>query len=144
MTLGCARAKRLIEVEIARCLDVTRQTILKPLDIANGKISDALLEIARTNSIQVKEVNPSSGVLVGYSPTFKITAIVTFSTRNGFQVWYKGEEHCEGCDQLNACRVILLGEADERGIQLPEGRNSMLPSKLTDILFPKIVGEKNG
>lgn len=132
------KGRGLIEAEIARNLDVTRQTVHKALDIANSKVSEALLETARTNRIKVENINPTNGVLVGYSPTFKTTAIITFSTRNRVQVWYKHKEHCETCDQTNACREILLSEAEERGIQLPEEKNSMSPSRIAEILFSKI------
>lgn len=137
------KGKGLIEAEIARNLDVTRQTVHKALHIANNKVTEALLETAKTNRILVENINSTSGVLVGYSPTFKTTTIVTFSTRNKVQVWYKHEEHCETCDLLNACRDILLSEAEERDIQLPEAKHIMKPSQLAEIVFSKLVGQKN-
>jgi len=134
--------KGLIESDIARNLDVTRQTVHKALDIANDKISEALLEAAQTNRIKVENINPTSGVLVGYSSAFRATTIVTFSTKNKIQVWYKHKEHCEDCDQTKTCREILLAEAEERGIQLPEETNTISPSELADLLFTRIVGRK--
>jgi transcriptional regulator len=134
----------LIESDIAHSLDVTRQTVHKALDIANGKVSEALIEAAHANRIQVKNVNPVSGVLIGYSPAFKTNTMVTFSKRNSVQVWYKDKEHCEDCNQIESCRKMLIDEAEERGIQLPEEKDSIMPSKLADILFSKIVGIENG
>lgn len=137
------QGKGLIEAEIARRLKVTRQTVHKALNTANNKVSKALLEAAQLNKIKVGSLDPAKGILIGRSRVFKTTTLITFSAKNGVQVWYKGEEDCWNCDQLQECRRILLAEAEERGIQLPEDKDSMLPSKLADILFSKIVGMEN-
>ena len=129
-----------IEAEIGRKLKVTRQTVHKALNIANDKISKALLETAQLNRIKVRSFDPTEGILLGRSLAFKTTAIITFSARNGVQVWYKAEEHCESCDQLEHCREILVAEAEERGVQLPEKKDSMLPSELAEVLFSNILG----
>jgi len=136
------KGKGFLEANIARKLDVSRQTIHKALNIANEKVSQALQETARLNKIRVKTVDPANGILVGYSPEFKTLAMITFSARNGVQIWHKHEGDCKNCDQLQACRKSLLVEAEERDIQLPENQNSMLPSQLSEILFSKIIGEQ--
>ena len=133
--------KGLIEADIGRWLKVTRQTVHKAVNIANDKVSRALLETAQLNRIKVRSLDPTEGILIGHSPAFKTTAIITFSARNGIQVWYKAEEHCESCDQLERCREILLAEAEERGVQLPENKDWMLPSELAEVLFSNIMGE---
>ena len=135
------KSKGLLQASIARRLDVTRQTVHKALNVANNKISKALQETAKLNKIKVKTVDPTNGILVGYSPEFKTTAMITFSARNGVQIWYRHEGDCENCDQLQICRTMLLAEAEDRNIQLPENPDSMLPSKLSEILFSKIIGE---
>jgi hypothetical protein len=135
------KSKGLLEVNIARRLNVTRQTVHKALNVANSKVSKALLETAKLNKIKIKTVDPTNGILIGYSPEFKTTALITFSARNGVQIWYRHEGDCENCDQLKVCRTMLLTEAEDRNIQLPENPNSMLPSKLAEILFFKIIGE---
>ena len=135
------KSKGFIEVNIARRLNVTRQTVHKALNVANTKVSQALLETAKINKIRVKAVDPTDGILIGYSPEFKTTAMITFSARNGVQIWYRHEGDCENCDQLQACRTTLLAEAEDRNIQLPENPNSMPPSKLAEILFSRIIGE---
>ena len=137
------QGKGLIEADIGRRLKVTRQTVHKALNIANKKVSKALLETAQLNKIKVERLNPAKGILIGRSRVFKTTALITFSAKNGVHVWYKGEEDCWNCDQLQECRRILLAEAEERGIQLPENKDSMLPTKLAEILFSKIVGMEN-
>jgi len=135
------KSKGLVEANIARKLNVTRQTIHKALNIANTKVSQALQETAKLNKIKVKTVDPTKGILIGYSPEFKTKAMITFSARSGVQIWFRHEGDCENCDQLQVCRTILLAEAEDRNIQLSENTDSMLPSKLAEILFSKIVGE---
>lgn len=135
------KSKGLLQASIARRLNVTRQTVHKALNVANTKVAQALLETAKINKIRVKTVDHVNGILIGYSPEFKTTAMITFSARNGVQIWYRHEGDCENCDQLQVCRTMLLAEAEDRNIQLPENPNSMLPSKLAEILFSKIIGE---
>jgi len=135
------KGKGLLQTSIARRLDVSRQTVHKALNVANAKISQALQETARLNKIRVKTVDPTNGILVGYSPEFKTTAMITFSARNGVQIWYRHDGDCKNCDQLQACRTTLLCEAEERNIQLPKNQSSMLPSQIAEILFSKIIGE---
>jgi transcriptional regulator len=132
--------KGLLEVDIARKLRVTRQTIHKVLDVANSKITQALEETARLNKIKIKTSDPSKGILMGFSSEFKTEAIITFSAKNGVQIWYKHEGDCANCEQHQACREMLLAEMEERNIQSPENLNSLSPSKLAEILFLKIQG----
>jgi hypothetical protein len=135
------KGKGLQEASIARKLDVARQTVHKALDIANSKVYIALEESAKLNKIDVKTIDPTRGVLIGYSPEFKTDVVVTFSAGNGIQIWYRQEGDCENCDRLQVCREMLLAEAKDRDIQLPESAGSILPSKLTEALFLKITGE---
>lgn len=135
------KSKGLLETNIARRLNVTRQTVHKALSVANNKVSQALQETARLNKIMVKTVDPAYGILTGYSPDFKTDALITFSARNGVQVWYRHEGDCRNCDQLQTCRTTLLAEAEDRRIQLPENPDSMLPSKLAEILFSSLRGK---
>ena len=136
------RNKGLLQARIARRLNVSRQTVHKALNVANTKVSQALQETAKLNKIKVKTVNPANGILIGYSPDFKTEAMITFSAKNGVQIWYRHEGDCINCDQLQACRTTLLSEAEERNIQLPENQNSMLPSQLAEILLSKIISEQ--
>lgn len=135
------KSKGLQEVSIARKLNVTRQTVHKALDVAHSKILQALEEAAKLNKIKVETVDPTKGILIGYIPEFRTKAIVTFSSVNGVQIWYKYEGDCKNCDQLQACRTMLLNELEERKIQPIRNLDTMLPSKLAEILFSKIVGE---
>jgi hypothetical protein len=136
------KGKGLQEVNIARKLDVSRQTVHKALNIANDKVALALQETARLNKIRVMTVDTANGILVGYSPEFQTSAMITFSARNGVQIWYRHEGDCENCDEFQTCRTSLLAEAEDRGIQLPQSQSSMLPSQIAEILFSRIIGER--
>ena len=135
------KSNGLSEANIARKLKVTRQTVHKALNIANSKVYLALEEAAKINRIKIKTLDPNEGILVGYSAYFKTTALVTFSAKNGVQVWYKHEGDCKNCDQLQTCKETLLAEARGRNIPLPENTKSMLPSELAEILFSRIASD---
>lgn len=130
-----------LEARIARELEVSRQTVHKAADVANNKVSQALIETARLNKIKVKAVDPAIGILSGFSSEFKTPAIITFSARNGVQVWYKHEGDCANCDHLENCRKTLLAEMEERNIQPLENLEAISPSKIAELLFHKITGE---
>lgn len=135
------KRKGFSEVGVARELKVTRQTIHKALDSANSKVCMALEEAAKINKIRVKLVDPARGILAGYSPNFKTEVLITFSAKNGVQVWYEHEGDCKNCDQLQVCKEFLISEAKERNIKLPESANSLSPSKLAELLFLSIMSE---
>lgn len=130
------------EVNIARSLKVARQTIHKAVDGANTKIAQALIETARLNRIKVTGLNAVNGVLVGHSSEFNTQAIVTFSARNGVQVWYKHEGDCNNCAHLQDCRKAIVTEMEDRGIGQAENLDSTSPSRLAEILLKTITGEQ--
>jgi DNA-binding CsgD family transcriptional regulator len=127
------------EASIARELQVSRQTVHKALGIAHAKIEESLEETARINKIKIQTVNPMRGFLLGYSSHFKTKTLITFSTQNGIQVWYKHEGDCKNCDQLKECKEALIAEAKDRNITLPD---DCLPSAYAEMLFKAITGEK--
>ena len=135
------KSRGLQEAHIARKLNVTRQTVHKALDTANVKIGEALEEVARINKIDVETFSPERGFLKGYSNHFKTQAFITFSAKNGVQVWYKHEGDCEKCSKLETCRETLLAEAKDRNFLLLDDTSKILPSKLAEALFAKIAGE---
>jgi transcriptional regulator len=135
------KRKGLLEAGIARRLEVSRQTVHKAADVADSKVSQALMETAKLNKIKVEAVNPVIGILSGFSSEFKTPAIITFSAKNGVQVWYRHEGDCVNCDHLENCRKTLLAEMEERNIQSPDNFESISPSKIAELLFQKITGE---
>jgi DNA-binding CsgD family transcriptional regulator len=129
------------EASIAKELKVTRQTVHKAINTANIRVSDALNEAAKLNKIEIQTINTARGFLSGYSPHFKTQAFVTFSAKNGIQVWYKHEGHCQTCQRLQTCREMIITEATSRNYLLTEDTDKISPSKLADVLFQKILGE---
>lgn len=129
------------EAGVARKLNVTRQTVHKSLDIANLKIAQSLEETARINKIKIQTLKPEAGFLIGYSAHFQTKALITFSVKNGLQLWYKHEGNCKNCEQLKTCRETLLTEAKDRDIPVPENAHSFIPSEFAKTLFSKITGE---
>ena len=137
------KSSGLQEANIARKLNVTRQTVHQTLDIANLKIGEALEEMAKINKIEVETLDPNRGFLKGYSAHFKTQAFITFSAKNGVQLWYKHEGDCEKCSKLQTCRETLLSEAKDRNFLLLDDTSKILPSKLAEALFTKITGESD-
>ncbi len=133
------KKKGILEAHIARELSITRQTVHKTIKVANSKISQALMEVAELNKIRINEVNPTKGILIGYSLDFKTPVIITFSAKNGVQIWYKHKGNCKKCDQLETCQRMLLMELKDRNIQPPENLESISPSELAEFLLQKII-----
>ncbi len=133
--------QRIQEAHIAKKLGVTRQTIHKALDTANLKIGEALEETAKINKIETQKIDPDKGYLLGYSSHFKTAAFITFSAKNGVQVWYKHEGDCQKCSQLQTCRDALLAEAKDRNFLILDDTSKILPSQLAEALISKITGE---
>ncbi len=130
------------EASVARKLNVTRQTVHKALDIANAKVAMSLEEAAKINKLKIQSVNAATGVLVGYSTHFKTKTLITFSVKNGIQLWYKHEGDCKNCEQLKTCRETLIEEAKDRHITIPQDPDSINPSEFAKKLFSQITGEE--
>jgi len=126
------------EASIARKLNITRQTVHQTLGTANLKVEEALKETAKINKIETQKIDSDKGFLLGYSAHFKTQAFVTFSAKNGVQLWYKHEGDCEKCSKLQTCRETLLSEAKDRNFLVLDDIDKILPSKLADVLFSKI------
>jgi hypothetical protein len=129
------------EATIARKLNITRQSVHESLDNANNKIGKALEETAKINKIETQKIDPDKGFLLGYSGHFKTQAFITFSAKNGVQVWYKHEGDCEKCNKLQSCRETLLAEAKERNFLILDDTTKISPSALAEALIAKITGE---
>jgi len=127
--------------EISRITGVTRQTINKAFGVINSKVTNALLEGAKFNRIEINRLDMERGYLLGRSLEFGLEALITFSDENGLQIWYKGEGNCSQCETVDGCREKLIKEAKIRGIPIPEDSEKEIPSYIADILFEKIMEE---
>jgi hypothetical protein len=135
------RRSGLTQADISRKMEVTRQTVNKTFNAIDSRVSKALLEAAQINKVETSRLNQEKGFLIGRSPSLGLDVLITFSERNGIQIWYKGEGGCSECTGRKSCKRTLLIESEDRKIPLPEKAADMEPSKLADILFKKIVEE---
>jgi len=120
-------------------MDVSRQTVNKTLNVIDSKVTKALLEAAQLNRITISRADMEKGFLLGHSSTLGMATLITFSDKNGIQIWYKGEGGCPECEWLDSCKEKLITEAKVRDILLPKNSEDMEPSKLADLLFKKIM-----
>ena len=135
------RLNGLTQADISRKMDVTRQTVNKTFNAIDSRVSKALLDAAHINRVEISLLDSEKGFLIGRSPSLGLNVLITFSERNGIQVWYRGESDCSECNVRNSCRQKLLIEAKDRGIQLPEKAEDKEPSELAETLFKKILEE---
>src|SRR5713101_1182223 len=73
--------------EVARRLGVTKQHIQQTFHLATSVVMSGLIEVARTNQIEVRRVEPGKGVLWGFSPWLRTDVFVTFIPKRGVRVW---------------------------------------------------------
>ena len=137
---GLRRSGR-TQAEISREMNVTRQTVNKTFNAIDSRVSKALLDAAQVNRVEVSRVNTEKGFLLGHSPSLGMDVLVTFSERNGIQVWYRGEGGCSECSWRSSCKQKLVIEAEDRGIPLPADAEDTEPSTLSELLFNKIMEE---
>lgn len=127
---------------IADKLNTTRQYVNQTRLIAEAKLSTTLLEVARTNDLQVTRLYPKQAILLGYHPALKRKAIITYTTSHGLKVWYWHENPEEVTDQafLNQTRTYLIDIAKERGVEIP-ALERIHPAKLAHIIFCQLIPE---
>ncbi len=129
---------------IAQKLKTTRQYVNQTRLTAQAKLSSTLLEVAAVNSLQVTKLNPKQAILLGYHPTLKRKAIITYTTTHGLKVWYWHDNPEEVTDTafLAQTRQYLIDIAKERGITIENAAN-IHPAKLAHIIFSQLIPELN-
>jgi hypothetical protein len=127
---------------IADKMKTTRQFVNQTKLAAEAKLSTTMLEVARTNDLQITRLYPKEAILLGYHPALKRKAIVTYSTSYGIKVWYwhDNPEEVTNEDFLRQTREYLMDIAKERGIAIEDAAN-MHPAKLAHALFCELVPE---
>jgi hypothetical protein len=101
-----------------------------------------LLDTAQINKLDIKKVDPSKGVLVGYSLGFRSKVFVIYSSQNGVQLWYEHNGQCEGCKKHEDCTQKLLETAKEWEINLTKDETMLPPTLLAEKLFSEVTGTK--
>ncbi len=127
---------------IADKLNTTRQYVNQTRLTAEAKLSTTLLEVARTNDLQVTRIYPKEAILLGYHPGLKRKAIVTYSTNHGMKVWYWHDNPDEVTNEefLRQTRAYLIDIAKERGVEIPDDA-TIHPAKLARLIFSRLVPE---
>ncbi len=133
------RFRGLSKAEVGRRLGITRQAVYDAEGIMLKKVESALRDVAEVSRIEIRFIDPSKAILHGYHPSTHNQVIVTFSTRNGVQTWHYEQPDCGGCQWEENCRKRLLGEAEERDIQLSEEERQLPASKLAHTIFSKAI-----
>jgi hypothetical protein len=135
-------SKGLSVAAIADKMKTTRQFVNQTKLAAGAKLSTTLLEVARTNDLQVTRLYPKEAVLLGYHPALKRKAIVTYSTNHGIKVWYwhDNPEEVTNEEFLKQTRTYLLDIAKEKGIDVPDAGN-IHPARLAHVIFSKLIPE---
>jgi hypothetical protein len=127
---------------IAEKLNTTRQYVNQTRLTTEAKLSTTLLEVARTNDLQVTRLYPKEAILLGFHPGLKRKAIITYTTSHGLKVWYWHDTPEEVTDAtfLNQTRQYLIDIAKERGVEI-EGMEQIHPAKLAHEIFCRLIPE---
>jgi hypothetical protein len=142
MAIWSLLTKGLTVSAIADKLNTTRQYVNQTRLTAEAKLSTTLLEVARTNDLQVTRLYPKQAILLGFHPGLKRKVIVTYTTIHGLKVWYWHDNPEEVTDTafLNQTRQYLTDIAKERGIVVDEVEK-IHPAKLAHIIFSQLIPE---
>ncbi|MFW9904773.1 MAG: hypothetical protein ACFFFH_10605 [Candidatus Thorarchaeota archaeon] len=130
------KRNKLTGKKIAKQKDVTPAFVSKSFVEAKKRIRSLLNETATSNKISLDLINENIGFARGHSHMFNVKSYITFSPKNGVQVWYDHEGDCVNCERFGQCRKILLQEFSERNISLenPQLRPTDLGKQLFKIL----------
>ena len=142
MAIWSLLARGLSVSAIAEKLNTTRQYVNQTRLTAEAKLSTTLLEVARTNDLQITRLYPKEAILLGFHPGLKRKAIVTYTTSHGLKVWYWHDNPEEITDTafLNQTRQYLIDIAKERGIDITDA-DKIHPAKLAHTIFCQLVPE---
>ena len=142
MTIWSLITKGLSVSTIAQKLNTTRQYVNQTRLTAEAKLSTTLLEVAKTNDLQITNLYPKKAILLGYHPALKKKAIITYTTTHGLKVWYWHEHPEEVTDPtfLNQTRQYLIDIARERGLEIPDA-DKIHPAKLAHTIFSQLIPE---
>ena len=133
--------KGLSQTQIASKLEVSRQAIHKTLNKANNRVLRALLDTAQVNKLDIGKVDPTKGVLVGYSQGFHSRVFLIYSSKNGMQLWYEHQGQCDGCQRREECTRKLLDTANEWEVDLTKEETALPPTLLAERLFSGVAGK---
>ena len=127
---------QLTQKEIAEKRKITVGFVSKSLSEANSRIEGLLQSTANENKITLEVLNGELGYARGKSHMFDVMAYITFSPKNGVQVWYEDKGDCTNCEKYAYCREVIQQEFKERKIKLVSPL--LQPTLLIEILIAEI------
>ncbi len=127
--------------DISREIGKSRQYVSKSLQSADSKIYRALSEAARMNRVMIRTMDPERGFLVGHTREFDSTILITFSPRDGINIWRPHEGQCIGCPDEDSCRAHLVEEARRLRVELGKEETSLPPAVLAGLVFTRAWSE---
>ena len=136
LELWSLKRKKLSGKEIAAQKNVTTGFVSKTLSDANQRIRGLLENAANMNKVSIENLSEELGFARGKSHMLNVKCYITFSPRNGVQVWYEHKGNCASCEKFALCKDILLKEFEERSIEIPS--STLQPTDLVEVLFNKL------
>ena len=137
----------ILESDIARKLNVSRQAVNQLVQTIPEKITAALYDAAKLNGVESRHVDSSHGILLGWSRDFETEAVITVSFETGLRVWYKHNlGKCKICLDRRQCISALLRSVSALGVSLTPEERELDPSKLSSLIFSRALspdGKKN-
>jgi hypothetical protein len=97
---------QLTQKEIAEKKKITIGFVSKSLSEANSRIEGLLQSTANGNKISLEVLSGELGYARGKSHMFDVMAYITFSPKNGVQVWYEDKGDCMNCEKYAYCREV--------------------------------------
>jgi len=129
------RRNGMTNISIATFLGITRQGVSQGIRLMDEKIEASLREMAKSNRIQVEEIDVKRGVLFGKSIPFQTNAYIFVSEKHGMQVWYEHDGECISCEEFTRCIEFIWDLATELGIKLEKTQD---PTRMAEELLAKI------
>ena len=135
------RRKGFSQSEIARKIRISRQAVNQLTQAIPERVTAALNDAARLNRIEPRQINAPQGMLFGWSKEFQTETIIALDSRTGLRVWYRHNlGRCRICPDKKQCRSSLLENAKECGIRLTKTERDLDPSKLSSLIFSRLLG----
>ena len=136
--------KGISQSEIARRLGISRQAVNQLAQSIPDKVVAALNDAARLNGIGPRSIDSTNGLLHGWSEEFQMHAVITVNPKFGLRVWYQHNlGRCKICPDQRNCRRSLLENAAQFGILLTRTEKNLEPSKLSSLIFSRLMGYKD-
>ncbi|MFX0051729.1 MAG: hypothetical protein ACFFAJ_11485 [Candidatus Hodarchaeota archaeon] len=130
------KRKQLTGREIAIKRSITPGMVSKTLTEANKRVKALLQNAAYMNKITLDITSPEYGYARGKSHMLGVNGYITYSPKNGVQVWYDHKGDCVQCDKYPQCRESILQEFKERNIKIENP--TLRPTDLVEILLTTV------